>query len=154
MAKSSGKSAKKSGNTEKSGLDTGKKIKTTSNQSKDSANKKSTSKQKKTGTSKKSSTKQNEFICEFCQKPMKTLNTLKIHERNCKIKKNQDKKKDFEARLDPQERQVFNSFLRRMVELGVVERDKEQGTSAYKFTNDLYRIYLWLQSKKTIPTTS
>ncbi|MCK5397865.1 MAG: hypothetical protein KAJ33_06435 [Thermoplasmata archaeon] len=101
MAKTSGKSTKKSGNTEKSVSDTEKKAKkTTSKRPKGSASKKSAPKQeKKTGTNKKSTAKKNEFICEFCQKPMKTLNTLKTHERNCKIKKDQDGKKDFETAL-------------------------------------------------------
>ncbi len=96
MAKSGGKSTKKSGNSGKTG-------KSKSSKKGAGSNKKSTPKKK--GTKKKDETEEKkpvnraEYVCEYCQKPMKTKKTLLIHQRNCKEKQEKDNKKEIEAEL-------------------------------------------------------
>ena len=57
-------------------------------------------------------------------------------------------KKDIEARLNEDEKKVFHNFLRRMKELGVIETDIERGRGAYKFVNEIYPIYIWMESQR------
>jgi len=56
------------------------------------------------------------------------------------------KKKELEARLSEEEKRVFNNFLTKMGDLGVVEPDIEGGRGAYRFVNDIYPVYIWLES--------
>lgn len=56
------------------------------------------------------------------------------------------KKRDLEAKLKADEKRVFNNFLRRMRDLGVIEPDIEGGLGAYRFVNDIYPVYIWLES--------
>ena len=58
------------------------------------------------------------------------------------------KKKDVEARLSAEEKKVFHNFLRRMRELGVIEVDIERGRGAYRFVNEIYPIYIWMESER------
>lgn len=58
------------------------------------------------------------------------------------------KKKEFEAGLKESEKRVLTNFLRRMKELGVIEPDIERGLGAYRFVNDIYPVYIWLESKR------
>ena len=57
-------------------------------------------------------------------------------------------KSELEAKLKVDEKRVLNNFLRRMRELGVIERDIESGSGAYKFVNDIYPVYVWLESSR------
>ena len=57
------------------------------------------------------------------------------------------KKKEIEKILDDKEKKVFHNFLRRMRELGVIESDIEQGRGAYRFVNEIYPIYIWMESR-------
>ncbi len=58
------------------------------------------------------------------------------------------KKRDLESRLNANERKVFTNFLRKMRELGVITPDIEGGRGAYKFTNRLYPVYIWMESQR------
>jgi len=62
------------------------------------------------------------------------------------------KKKDVEKLLNEKEKRVFHNFLRRIKDLGVIEPDIEGGRGAYRFVNEIYPIYIWMEStqkKKT-----
>ena len=58
------------------------------------------------------------------------------------------KKRELEATLNASEKRVLTNFLRKMRELGVIERDIEGGLGAYKFVNDIYPVYIWLESTR------
>ena len=49
-------------------------------------------------------------------------------------------------RLDENESKVFDNLLRRLRELGIVEQDLEAGRGSYRFVNELYPLYMILQS--------
>lgn len=51
-------------------------------------------------------------------------------------------------KLNESEQKVFDNFLKRMMELGIIIKDIEKGRGCYKFVNDLYSIYIWLESKR------
>ncbi len=57
-------------------------------------------------------------------------------------------KKDIEERLNDSEKKVFHNFLQKMRKLGVIETDLEQGRGAYRFVNELYPIYIWMESQR------
>jgi len=114
MAKSSGKSTKKSGDTKKGSTEAGKKAeKGTSKTVKDSASKKkSTAKKattkktakkdekvKETKTKKTTAKKEVALKCKFCQKTMNSQKTLKIHEKNCQTKKDKETEKKLKAAM-------------------------------------------------------
>lgn len=48
--------------------------------------------------------------------------------------------------LDKNELMVFDNLLRRLRELGIVERDVEEGRGAYRFVNALYPVYMYMES--------
>ena len=97
MAKSTGKSTKKSGDTKKASTKAGKKAeKDTSTKANES---KATASKKNSTTKKAPAKKEAKIKCKFCQKTMKDKNTLKIHERNCQTKKNQDADKKLKASM-------------------------------------------------------
>jgi len=56
------------------------------------------------------------------------------------------RKKEIDAKLDPEEKRVFNNFLRKMRELGVIESDADRGSGAYRFVNLMFPLYILLQS--------
>lgn len=58
------------------------------------------------------------------------------------------KKKNLEAILNGNEKRVFHHFLRKMRELGVIEIDREGGVGAYRFANEIYPIYIWMESQR------
>ena len=58
------------------------------------------------------------------------------------------KKSDVESKLNANEKRVFNNFLRKMKELGVIIPDKEGGRGSYRFANMLYPIYIWMESQR------
>ncbi|HHI02132.1 MAG: hypothetical protein DRP51_03350 [Candidatus Zixiibacteriota bacterium] len=55
-------------------------------------------------------------------------------------------KKSIEAELNANEKKVFHNFLRRFRDLGIIEQDAEEGPGAYKFVNQIYAVYIFLQS--------
>jgi len=59
------------------------------------------------------------------------------------------KKRDVEESLNESEKKVFHNFLRRIRELGVIEADVEQGVGVYRFVNEIYPIYIWMESEKS-----
>lgn len=56
------------------------------------------------------------------------------------------KKKDVLQKLTENEKKVFHNFLRRLIELGIIESDFERGPGAYKFVNAIYPVYIWMES--------
>jgi hypothetical protein len=61
------------------------------------------------------------------------------------------KKKDIEKHLTESEKRVFQNFLSKMTELGVIIQDKEQGLGSYKFENELYALYIYFVSVGNLP---
>jgi hypothetical protein len=53
-----------------------------------------------------------------------------------------------EASLNESEKRIFHNFLRRIRELGVIEPDIEKGRGAYRFVNELYPIYIRMESQR------
>ena len=49
--------------------------------------------------------------------------------------------------LTEEEFRVFDNLLRRLRELGVVEPDREGGRGAYKYTNQIYPVYMWMEAQ-------
>jgi len=55
-------------------------------------------------------------------------------------------RKEVVGELPPAEAKVFDNFLRRMRDLGVIRQDLERGPGSYEFTSQLYYLYFWLQT--------
>lgn len=55
------------------------------------------------------------------------------------------KKTDVAAKLTPEEKKVFDNFLRKMRELGVIMADQESDRGTYKFINDIYPVYIFME---------
>ncbi len=55
------------------------------------------------------------------------------------------KKTDIVAKLTPEEKKVFDNFLRKMRELGVIIADQESDRGTYKFINDIYPVYIFME---------
>ncbi|RKX17039.1 MAG: hypothetical protein DRP51_11525 [Candidatus Zixiibacteriota bacterium] len=55
-------------------------------------------------------------------------------------------KKSIEAELNANEKKVFHNFLKRFRVLGIIELDTEEGPGAYRFVNQIYAVYNYLQS--------
>jgi len=51
-------------------------------------------------------------------------------------------------RLNQNERQVFDNFLRRMQRLGVIVPDEKSGRGAYRFRNLLHFFYFGLEAQR------
>jgi energy-coupling factor transporter ATP-binding protein EcfA2 len=58
------------------------------------------------------------------------------------------KRRDVEAKLDASEKKVFHNFLRKLRELGVIEIDVEAERGTYRFVNEIYPVYIWMESKR------
>ena len=58
------------------------------------------------------------------------------------------------SRLDENESKVFDNLLRRLREVGIVEQDVEAGRGAYRFVNELYPVYVFLESANSRPDDS
>jgi len=56
-------------------------------------------------------------------------------------------KAQVESRLNDNEKGVFHNFLKRLRDLGIIESDLERGRGAYRFINELYPVYIWLESE-------
>lgn len=63
-------------------------------------------------------------------------------------------KKDVEESLDEDEKKVFHNFLRRMRDLGVIEVDREKGRGIYRYVNEIYPIYIRMESARTKRSSS
>lgn len=57
-------------------------------------------------------------------------------------------KREIEEKLDENEKKVFHNFLTKMRELGIIISDKERGKGSYKFVNNLYPVYIYLESQR------
>lgn len=55
-------------------------------------------------------------------------------------------KKEIEEKLNESEKKVLNNFLRKMKDLGIIEKDLERGRGAYRFVNWVYPVYFWIES--------
>ena len=51
------------------------------------------------------------------------------------------------SRLNEDEFRVFDNLLRRLRELGVVENDPEGGRGSYRYTNQIYPVYMWMEAQ-------
>ena len=51
------------------------------------------------------------------------------------------------SRLNDEEFRVFDNLLRRLRKLDVVEIDHEGGRGAYKYTNQIYPVYMWMEAQ-------
>ena len=58
------------------------------------------------------------------------------------------KKQDMMTRLNENEQRVFDNFLRKMRDLGVIINDPEGGRGSYRFANEIYPIYIWMESSE------
>ncbi len=59
-------------------------------------------------------------------------------------------RREVESWLTEGEKRVFNNFLRRMRELGIIERDPEGGPGAYRFVNEIYPVYIWMEAARSV----
>ena len=57
-------------------------------------------------------------------------------------------KKEIEKKLNDNEKGVFHNFLRRIRDLGVIEPDIERGRGSYRFVNEIYPLYIYLESQR------
>jgi AAA ATPase domain len=57
------------------------------------------------------------------------------------------KRKDVEKGLSADEKKVFDNFLRKMRDLGVIEPNKEGGLGAYRFKNVLHSMYFFMEAR-------
>jgi AAA ATPase domain len=55
-------------------------------------------------------------------------------------------KQHLETLLNEDEKRVFDNFLRKMTQLGVIEADRDSGRGAYRFVNSLFHTYVRMQS--------
>ncbi len=58
----------------------------------------------------------------------------------------QFKKTEIAEKLTPEEKKVFDNFLRKMRKLGVIIVDQEADRGTYKFINDIYPVYIFMES--------
>jgi hypothetical protein len=58
------------------------------------------------------------------------------------------KRSEMRDHLSGEEVRVFDNFLRRMSQLGVVSKDSEKGAGAYYFTNLLHYLYFWMEAER------
>ncbi len=58
-------------------------------------------------------------------------------------------RKEVMSRLTHDEQRVFDNLLRRLRKAGVVEQDRERGRGAYRFTNQIYPVYMWIESQQS-----
>ncbi|MFH0810043.1 MAG: hypothetical protein V2A77_06200 [Pseudomonadota bacterium] len=57
-------------------------------------------------------------------------------------------KQNAEANLSEDEKKVFANFLRKMRGLGIIEPKPEGMRGEYRFVNDIYPIYIWMESRE------
>jgi len=59
------------------------------------------------------------------------------------------KRREIEEKLNESEKRVFNNFLRKMRNLGIIISNIEKGRGNYSFVNEIYPIYIWMESEKS-----
>ncbi|MEK7733771.1 MAG: hypothetical protein AAB318_06135, partial [Planctomycetota bacterium] len=59
-------------------------------------------------------------------------------------------RRDVVSKLSAEEAKVFDNFLRRMEDLGVIRKDRERGPGSYEFTSELYYLFFWLHASAPI----
>lgn len=57
-------------------------------------------------------------------------------------------KKEMEKKLSESEKRVLHNFLRRLKELNIIESDLDGGLGDYRFVNEIYPLYILMQSRK------
>ena len=57
------------------------------------------------------------------------------------------RKKEIENNLNSEEKKVFNNFLKKMRDLGIIVQNVEEGRGSYRFVNRLYPVYIWMESQ-------
>lgn len=58
-------------------------------------------------------------------------------------------KRDLEAALTSDEKKVLHNFLQKMRALQVIEQDPEAGRGCYRFTNEMYPVYIYMESMRS-----
>jgi len=58
-------------------------------------------------------------------------------------------KRELEAALTADERKVLSNFLQKMRGLQVIEQDPEAGRGCYRFTNEMYPVYIYMESMRS-----
>ncbi len=59
-------------------------------------------------------------------------------------------RKEVAEYLSDPEKRVFDNFLRRLKEIGVIEPDTEMGRGCYRFVNEIYPVYVYMEAKAFI----
>jgi hypothetical protein len=57
-------------------------------------------------------------------------------------------RKEVAEYLSDQEKKVFHNFLRRLKDLGVIEPDTEMGRGCYRFVNEIYPVYVYMEASE------
>lgn len=55
-------------------------------------------------------------------------------------------RKDISPKLSESEAKVLDNFLRRLREQGIIQPDTEKERGVYRFVNDMYPVYFWLEA--------
>jgi len=55
-------------------------------------------------------------------------------------------RQDILRKLPEEQKKVFDNFIRRMIQLGVVRIREEAGPGHYEFTSELYTLFFWIQA--------
>jgi len=58
-------------------------------------------------------------------------------------------KSELEKKLTANEKKEFHHFLGKMRTLGVIESDAEKGRGYYRFVNEIYPLYIWIESSQS-----
>lgn len=56
-------------------------------------------------------------------------------------------RKEVTEYLSDPEKKVFDNFLRRLKGIGVIEPDTEMGSGSYRFVNEIYPVYVYMEAK-------
>ncbi|MFH1372775.1 MAG: AAA family ATPase [bacterium] len=56
--------------------------------------------------------------------------------------------KELGSKLTEAEKKVLHNFLRKLRELGIIESDLERGQGAYRFVNEIYPVYILMESQR------
>ena len=57
------------------------------------------------------------------------------------------RKHDAEKHLNEHEKKVFDNFLHKMTQLGVIEADRDGDRGSYRFVNPLFHAYIGMQRR-------
>ena len=53
------------------------------------------------------------------------------------------------SKLSSSQKKVFDNFIRRMRDLGVIRSEPDRGAGSYEFTSELYALFFWVQTCKS-----